>query len=57
MRRETGILRDAILSVVNYLKKHVWKKGLHNKENERVLRRYNKSSVYVRTVLEFAIKL
>lgn len=48
---------DAILSVVNYLKEHGWKKGLHNKENEKVLRRYNNSSVYVKTVLEIAKKL
>ncbi len=48
---------DVILSVVNYLKKHGWKKGLHNKENEKVLRRYNNSSMYVRTVLEIAKKL
>ncbi|MDO9527884.1 MAG: lytic murein transglycosylase [Syntrophales bacterium] len=48
---------DAIVSVVSYLKGHGWKKGLHNKENERVLRRYNNSSVYVKTVLEIAKKL
>lgn len=48
---------DAIMSVVNYLKGHGWKKGLHNKKNKSVLRRYNNSSVYVRTVLEIATKL
>jgi len=48
---------DAIMSVVNYLKVHGWEKGLHNKKNKRVLRRYNNSSVYVSTVLEVATKL
>ncbi len=48
---------DAIVSVVHYLKGHGWKKGLDNKKNERVLRRYNNSAVYVKTVLEIAIKL
>lgn len=48
---------DAIVSVVNFLKGHGWEKGLHNKKNKRVLRRYNNSSVYVKTVLEIATKL
>jgi membrane-bound lytic murein transglycosylase B len=45
------------VSVVSYLKEHGWEKGLHNKKNKRVLRRYNNSSVYVKTVLEIATKL
>lgn len=48
---------DAIVSVVKFLNGHGWKKGLDNKKNKRVLRRYNNSSVYVKTVLEIAAKL
>jgi membrane-bound lytic murein transglycosylase B len=48
---------DAIVSVVNFLKRHGWEMGLHKKKNKKVLRRYNNSSVYVKTVLEIATKL
>ncbi|MBU3915347.1 lytic murein transglycosylase [bacterium] len=48
---------DAIYSTANYLKAHGWKKGLYRKSNKAVLYKYNRSHVYVDTVLKVAIKI
>lgn len=48
---------DTITSVVNYLKAHGWKRGLSHESNKKVLWNYNRSQVYVNTVLQIAQKL
>jgi len=45
---------DAIYSTANYLKKHGWKRGLHNKENHAAVFAYNHSTPYVNTILKIA---
>lgn len=42
---------DAIVSVANYLKSHGWKAGQTQEEAKKVIWAYNRSRVYVETVL------
>jgi len=48
---------DAIISVANFLKEHGWRPGLTDEEKRAVIWHYNRSSVYVDTVLAVAGKL
>lgn len=48
---------DAIYSTANYLKAHGWKKGLYLESNKDVIYKYNRSEVYVETVLNVAKKI
>jgi len=48
---------DAIYSVARYLQKHGWKSGLNEAEAMQVVKRYNLSTPYARTVLGVARKL
>ncbi len=43
---------DAIVSVVNYLQAHGWKKSLDQESKKAVIWNYNNSTVYVNTVLQ-----
>ncbi len=45
---------DAIFSIGNYLKAHGWKEGMDEEARRAVIMRYNKSGVYVNTVLYVA---
>jgi len=47
----------AILSVANFLKEHGWKPSLTHDEKRAVIWHYNRSSVYVDTVLAVAAQL
>jgi membrane-bound lytic murein transglycosylase B len=48
---------DAIISVANFLKEHGWRPGLTDEEKRSVIWHYNRSSVYVDTVLAVAAQL
>ena len=48
---------DAIISVANFLKEHGWQPGLTDEEKRAVIWHYNRSSVYVDTVLAVAGQL
>ena len=48
---------DAIISVANFLKEHGWRPGLTDEEKRAVIWHYNRSSVYVDTVLAVAGQL
>ena len=48
---------DAIASIAYYLKYHGWKPGISSKRQHRVIKHYNNSDVYAKTVLEIANKL
>ncbi len=45
---------DAIFSIGNFLKSHGWKSGMTEEERRAVVMKYNKSAVYVNTVLYVA---
>ncbi len=48
---------DAIISVANFLKEHGWQTNLTDFEKRMVIWHYNRSSVYIDTVLAVAAKL
>ena len=48
---------DALYSIANYLREHGWQCTLDKRSQARVIFDYNKSSVYVNTVLAVAEKL
>jgi len=48
---------DALHSIANYLRGHGWQPGLDRKGQRRVIFDYNRSDVYVNTVLAVAGKL
>ena len=48
---------DAITSVANFLKEHGWRPGITEEEKRAVIWHYNRSSVYVDTVLAVAGQL
>lgn len=48
---------DAIYSTANYLRAHGWKKGLYLESNKDVIYKYNRSHIYVETVLNVAKKI
>lgn len=48
---------DAIISVANFLKEHGWRTNLTDEEKRAVIWHYNRSSVYVDTVLAVAGQL
>ena len=48
---------DAIYSTANYLRAHGWKKGLYLESNKDVIYMYNRSHIYVETVLNVAKKI
>ena len=48
---------DAIFSVARYLQKHGWKPGLNKTDAMKVIKRYNLSTPYAKTVLGVAQKL
>lgn len=48
---------DAIASIAYYLKYHGWKPGISAKKQHRVIKHYNNSDVYAKTVLKVANKL
>ncbi len=48
---------DAIFSVARYLQEHGWKPGLNEAEAIRIVKRYNYSEPYAKTVLGVAQKL
>lgn len=48
---------DAIMSVGNYLARHGWRKGLSYQRQVAVIKKYNNSAPYARTVLELARRL
>jgi membrane-bound lytic murein transglycosylase B len=45
---------DAVFSIGHYLKSHGWKDGMDEEARRAVIMRYNKSGVYVNTVLYVA---
>lgn len=51
------LVPDAVYSTANYLKAHGWKKGLYRESNKDVIYKYNKSDIYVETVLSIARKI
>ena len=51
------LVPDAVYSTANYLKAHGWKKGLYRESNKDVIYKYNKSEIYVDTVLNIARKI
>jgi membrane-bound lytic murein transglycosylase B len=50
-------LPHAIMSVANFLKEHGWKSNLTDDEKRAVIWHYNRSSIYVDTVLAVAAQL
>ncbi len=48
---------DAIFSVARYLQKHGWKPGLKEADAMKVVKRYNHSTPYAKTILGVAQKL
>jgi len=50
-------VEDAVFSAANYLKEHGWRPGLGQNQKIRVLRRYNNSEPYARTILEAARRI
>ncbi len=48
---------DAIASIAYYLKYHGWKPGISSKRQHRMIKHYNNSDVYAKTVLKVAEKL
>lgn len=50
-------LADAAASVGAYLKRHGWRRGLSPRQEAKVLRTYNNSSLYANTILAYAERL
>ncbi len=48
---------DAFMSIAHYLHAHGWKNGASWKERIRIIRTYNNSTPYARTVLQVAARL
>lgn len=48
---------DAIMSVGNYLRSCGWNKSLSRPEKERILLNYNRSTYYVRTIMDLSDRL